>query len=121
MTFRTVLDTWAPLASVLGSLLLGGAAWLTAGTGRRLGVSGREGEARRDTIADRDALYTAAIRDRDGWRDRALASEAREQRWLDAAQAHVPWDWLAQQITHEAGKPLPPPPPLRPEREDDPT
>lgn len=126
---RDLVDTWVPALSILGSLLLGGAAWFTARTGRKLGVSGREGEARRDTIADRDALYAAAVARAVGaeereqhWRGRALAAEELLARWWDTAQLHAPWDWLAQEAARAAGKPLPPTPALRPEvREDDPT
>lgn len=122
-TWGAVVNQWGPVVTILATLSGIALAWRQTHQASRQGVADDEREARkdaaeerRDTIADRDAMIDQLADDRDHWKARALAAESREVAWIATVTGHVPWDWHAQEIAHEAGrdKDLGVAPPLRP-------
>lgn len=124
-----LLEQWGAGAALIVTLSGVGLAWAQMTHNKRAGVSSDEHVARadeqverRDTIADRDAMIDQLTEDCASWRTRALAAEARELEWIAVVSGHVPWDWSAAEIAHEAGRaadlgaapPLRPPPPAPP-------
>jgi len=107
-------DIWQPILGMIVSLFVGGGgvSWYTAHKSAKAQVSGDEREARRDTIADRDAFIQSIMHRLEAVEERLDAEQ--EQRRREGAVSQARSDWI-DRLEHHINTQKPPPAPPRPE------